>query len=85
MKHKKPRTLKSRIKAYLKEHNCSITAREVPLKFDRNMSVADAEDYLYVLEKGDKLIAKQLIPDEGDGIRYAYYYDKEIKITRRSD
>lgn len=73
---KKIGTLKSRIKQYLKTHNCCITARDILLKFDRTMSLAEAVHYLRVLEDGDKMIEKQVIPDEGDGVIYAYYHSK---------
>ncbi len=75
------RELKRRIKAYLRRHECSITALDVPRKFVRHMSITDAIEFLEQLEKSDYLIEKSEIAHENPSIRYMYCY-KYVKKNR---
>ncbi len=52
------RELKRRIKAYLRRHECSITALDLPRKFVRHMTVDDAIEFLEQMELGKVILCR---------------------------
>lgn len=79
-KKNKKKSLKTRIKKYMRENDCAITPYDLPNKFVRGMTLSDAIEFLAVLESKDALISKSEIEDvHSEGVIYSYHYKYKKK------
>lgn len=77
--------LKTRIKRYLRENpGASVSAYDIQNKFVRDMPLAQAQDFLHILEVKDKKITKCKIEDvHGTGVDYIYQYNTDIQSKHK--
>ena len=76
--------LKRRIKAYLRNNECSITALDLPKKFVKGMLLSDAIEFMDILEREDAYIVKVPLDDTDSDAMHTYFYKYKKKNRGRT-